>query len=319
MTPDRQLDDLETILADARAHWQAERRAGLPISERIGASIPWWLVIIAVAAFLLSIPHTVEVFGRTTPVVGVVAPAFVELGLLYCAANRYKLKLEGKRPGVIGIAFEGIVLIASVFVNTAGSLIAVASGTTLANMSLEAIMGGLGTLPIMNQVALVLVPFAGLMIPAGTWVAGEGLARLFLESRAIRDDEWVSAAPGVEYRALYNALIARGVPARHAERRAAAYIAGRHRQLDQQPDRRVRSAGKVEMAEYAGPDSGSEAESRDTSGLGRGEARARLDALFRDNPASVHLPVETLMELTGAKKSAVYEWRKMRTNGHQSE
>jgi hypothetical protein len=53
--------------------------------------------------------------------------------------------------------------------------------------------------------------------------------------------------------------------------------------------------------------------------LGKGEAKQRLDLLLRDDPASVHLPVEKLMELTGAGKSAVYDWRaanKHRLNGH---
>lgn len=47
----------------------------------------------------------------------------------------------------------------------------------------------------------------------------------------------------------------------------------------------------------------------DHTALHKGEAKAKLEALFQADPQSVDFPVEDLMRLTGAKKSAVYDWR----------
>ena len=315
----KQLYDLDKILTDARQTWETgERRKRTTVSARIGASIPWWLVIIAIVAFALSIPHTVEVFGRVTPVVGVVAPLFVEFGLLFSAANRYKLKLEGSRPHWIAWLFEVLVVVASVFVNGAGSLIAVVSGTVIADMPFEVIMTRLHELPIVSQVALVLVPFAGLMIPAGTWVAGEGLARLFLEERGERrdralDEEWRAAAPGIEYEALYNALVTRGIPPTRAAGQAERFIAGRyHRIADRPPvaselsDRHVQTKQTIRQEPDTSDNQPDAPDSPSDTATRQRNPNASRDALrlLGEHPDWLNIPVRRLEEQTGIDKSA---------------
>ena len=87
-TEQEQFLDIPAIRAQAREEWEAKARRALTVQERIGESVPWWLVLIAGVFFLLSVPHTVAVFNKITPLVGYVAPVGVEFGLLYAAFRR---------------------------------------------------------------------------------------------------------------------------------------------------------------------------------------------------------------------------------------
>src|SRR3989304_9212820 len=84
----------------ARQQWEKQARKRISIQERIGQSISWWLVMIALVFFLLSAPHTARIFGMLTPTLGYIAPVGVEMGLLYTAFRRKKAHTLNERvPG----------------------------------------------------------------------------------------------------------------------------------------------------------------------------------------------------------------------------
>lgn len=87
-----QYPDVATVRARARAAWEHNQRRRVPFQERIGSSVPWWLLIVAVVFFALSIPHTARTFDIITPTVGYVAPLGIEFGILYTSFYKHQLK-----------------------------------------------------------------------------------------------------------------------------------------------------------------------------------------------------------------------------------
>lgn len=222
----RVIIDVAGVRAKARREWDKRQRKAISIQERIGQSVPWWLVAVAGVFFVLSAPHTAVVFGTLTPVFGYVAPVGVEFGLLYAAFRRKQSKAAGLAVPWTLWALEVLLFVTAVVVNGAGSLQAVISATdSIQKKSTEELLNEFRDLDATGQVALVLVPLAALIIPIGTSVAGEGLATLFLERReqtGDAEDRWREVAPEVEYYALRDAYLARGVAPSRAKQWAAS-------------------------------------------------------------------------------------------------
>ena len=203
--------NIPAIRAQARAEWEARVRKSLSVQERIGESVPWWLVLIAGVFFLLSVPHTVAIFNKITPMVGYVAPVGVEFGLLYAAFRRRQVPRMSPQL----ILLEVLLFFTAVVVNGAGSFEAVVSATReIQGMSFEQLLGQYRDMPATSQVALLLAPIAAIIIPVGTIVAGEGLATLLLERRVqgdLLELRWREEAVTVEFAALRDAALMSGM------------------------------------------------------------------------------------------------------------
>ena len=203
--------NIPAIRAQARAEWEARVRKSLSVQERLGDSVPWWLLVVAAVFFLLSVPHTVVVFNKITPMVGYVAPLGIEFGLLYAAFRRRQVR----RMSLQLILLEVLLFFTAVVVNGAGSFEAVVSLTgDVQGLSIEQLLGQYRTLPAISQVALLLVPVAALIIPIGTTVAGEGLATLLLERRehgSLLETRWREEGQVVEFEALRDAALMSGM------------------------------------------------------------------------------------------------------------
>lgn len=203
------------VRLQARQQWEKQARKRISIQERIGQSISWWLVLIALVFFLLSAPHTARIFGMLTPTLGYIAPVGIELGLLYTAFRRKKAHSSNERVPKGDWALQVLLFITAILVNGAGSFVAVVDSTNeIKDLSLSMLINQFGVLPATSQVALVLVPLAALIIPIGTGVAGEGMAALFLERRQTGDlleEHWRMVSADIEFLALRDAAIAYGI------------------------------------------------------------------------------------------------------------
>ncbi len=206
--------DVKSVRVRARSEWERTTRRRIGIQERIGTSIPWWLVAIALAFFLLSAPHTAATFDRLTPGYGWVAPVAVEIALLYAAFMRRRMADKGMKISGATRTLEILVFLVAVIVNGAGSFISVVDSTGVQQLSFAALISDFGTLPATSQVALSLVLPAALIIPIGTSVAGEGIAALILERRSEGDlieREWREVRIEVEFYALRDEAIRHGL------------------------------------------------------------------------------------------------------------
>ena len=84
--------DWTQIRRKARADWEASIRSKVPISERIGASVPYWLILVLVGIVVLSASHTITILsvlsawdGRVIGSAGVIS---IEFGMLYAAFRK---------------------------------------------------------------------------------------------------------------------------------------------------------------------------------------------------------------------------------------
>lgn len=213
--------NVAVIRAEARAAWENDAKQKTGVQERIGASVHWWLVIVAAVFFALSAPHTAAIFNAITPVVGMIAPLGVEFGLLYAAFRRKKATETSENVPKTLWAMEVLLIIVSFAVNGAGAATAAMHGAGLEELSLAQVMDRFGALPFPTQVILFIAVLSAFFIPVGTLVAGEGLAALFLERRAgggLLELKWQKDGARVEFAALQAAaLMAGATPAKAAQ------------------------------------------------------------------------------------------------------
>lgn len=297
--------DIQALYSAAKAQWLKSEAPRRSFMDQIERSIPWWLVIIAGVFFLLSAPHTAAVFNQITPVFGVGAPFGVEFGLLYAAFVR-------KRNGAVSrwlLGFEMFLIVTSVLVNGAGALTSVVQSAGLTDLSWQALIDHFGALPFVSQVGIIMAALSAFIIPAGAVVAGEGLADLII--RRQEGDDWVerqwrAVEADILYRALYAWFSKQGETARIASTKARSETRGYLTSVgaDRMLPERAGNAGMPENAELPRTET-------ERPALSKGEARAKLETLFRDNPA-LFRDVPAVVALTGVSKTQVYEFRKMK-------
>jgi hypothetical protein len=258
--------------------------------------------------FALSAPHTARVFELLTPDFGYVAPIGVEFGLLYAAFRRKQSRMSGQKVPKTVWTLEILLFLTAIVVNGAGSLQAVVSSAGLDEKSMGTILEQFASLPATNQVALLLVPIAALIIPVGTSVAGEGLATLFLESdhdRELIEKKWQAVAPQLEFEALRDTALSLGVSPNRANRWAAGIT---NYGLSVHPSSTVRPDGERTVADTPGqPVDKSQS------------ARERVFSTLEMNPEAITLSVRKLAELSGVGKSAaadyLSEYKSIHANG----
>jgi hypothetical protein len=314
------------VRLQARQQWEKQARKRISIQERIGQSISWWLVLIALVFFLLSAPHTARIFGMLTPTLGYIAPVGVEMGLLYTAFRRKKAHSLKERVPKGDWALQILLFITAIIVNGAGSFVAVVDSTSeIKDLSLSMLISQFGTLPATSQVALVLVPLAALIIPIGTGVAGEGMAALFLERRQTGDlmeENWRLVSADIEFMALRDAAIANGVSPLKAIKWAAQIVNMDRPQVSVVSARpQVSAADSQRTAErtllIGGPDNGGH-------GTGQGytkqmNARDKARLYLEENPDAVDMSVRDLAARIGIGKTVAGEEMaafRARTNGN---
>lgn len=218
----------QQVRQQARIEWERREGRRLGVQERIGQSVPWWLVAIAGAFFALSAPHTSHIFDRLTPGWGWVAPIAVELSLLYAAFRRRQIaQSEEAMPS--GLRWlEIFAFIVSILVNGAGSFTAVVAGSAdTSTLSIAQLAARFGALPAQSQIALMLAPLSAFIIPVGTWVAGEGVAALILERRQtgnVIDQMWTRVRVEIEFAALRDAAVNSGISPGQASKWAAQLV-----------------------------------------------------------------------------------------------
>lgn len=207
--------DVDQVLTAAKILYYREKRKEIGLQERVGQSVPLWLIAVAVVFYCLSAPHTAETFNRLTPGWGFVAPIGVEFGLLYAAFRRKQIKTLGEETPYQLITLARILFTMGIGVNGYGALAAVLHSGGLDGLSIGAIIARFGELAAVSQAALFLVPLIALAIPFSINVVGEGLAALLLTYRAtgnVLDQRWAQERADIEFMALRNAAINAGIP-----------------------------------------------------------------------------------------------------------
>jgi hypothetical protein len=226
--------NIEAVIAKRKEEWMKEARKTISIQERVALSVPWWLIIIAAGLFALSAGHTAGVFLELSSV-GYAGPFVVEFALLWAAFAR--VNVSGKVSLALRV-LEVLAFIIAIFVNAIGAISRVAAIAKIDSFSFGALSAQYATLPLATQAVLLFVPLFALFIPIGTWVAGEGLAELFLKQRqsgTLLEQRWREAEILEVYRALYQAYIQSGMKPVQARRQSQTIANGLTRGGNQPP------------------------------------------------------------------------------------
>ena len=219
--------DIGTLYRKERTRWMREEAPRRSFQDIVAASVPYWIVIVALVLFGLSAPHTAEIFLMLTPRWGVIAPIGVEFGLLYAAFRRRLARSEGTRVPWTLWAMEILLFITAILVNGAGAFVSVVSVTGLDALSFSAILSEFTLFPATSQAALIMAMLSAFIIPIGTLVAGDGLADLTLERRehtSFREARWQEVAFMTVYRALYVHYLSQDHTDTQARKRALSEV-----------------------------------------------------------------------------------------------
>jgi len=309
--------DVKAVRVRARAEWERVARRKLGIQERIGESIPFWLIGIAVVFYMLSAPHTAGTFDLLTPGWGWAAPVGVELGTIYVAFRRYQLR-SAHEPLPASLRGLGVMLtLIAVVVNGAGAFAAVISGIGLTTLPFTEIVTRFGGLPATSQVGLLLVPLAAIVIPLGATVAGEGVAALILERRErgdLMDQEWRRVRIEMEFVALRDSAVQLGIPPGQAARWAASLVRDNMPQVSALPSDTSDASGRlaainpVENTSEVTKEPVRNGQLADGHGHGQGygrnpKARDKVLTYLSENPSATGLSVRELAAASGVGKS----------------
>jgi hypothetical protein len=221
--------DIETVYRQERQRWLREEAPRKSIRDYIAASVPYWIVLVAVVLYGLSAPHTAGVFDKLTPGWGWIAPIGVEFGLLYSAFRRRLAKANRETLPWTLWALEILLFVTAMLVNGAGAFTSVVTATQIDNLSFAAIVERFGNLPATSQAALIMALLAAFIIPIGALVAGEGLAALVLERRSgndFREEKWQDVEFTLIYRAVFVRYMQQGINEKDARRRAFSEVKG---------------------------------------------------------------------------------------------
>ena len=221
--------DMETIYREERKRWFREEAPRYSFRDLVAASVPYWIVIVALVLFGLSAPHTAEIFDMLTPGWGFIAPVGVEFGLLYAAFRRRLARSQQHILPWTLRAMESLLFVTAILVNGAGSFVSVVAANDLESLSFSAIIDNFGGLPATSQAALIMAGLSAFIIPIGTLVAGDGLADLTLEQQQrtdFRERQWQEVEFTVVYRALFVRYMQTGLAERDARKRAQAEVKG---------------------------------------------------------------------------------------------
>lgn len=319
--------DIETVIERRKRTWMKEASKRISLQERIGSSVPWWLIIVAGVLFALSAPHTARMFDQITPGFGFLAPFAVEFGLLYSAFRRKTDRQSGEKIPFALWALEILLFFTAVVVNGAGSLIAVTDKSSVQAMSISQILAAYFTLPIMLQVGLLLAGLAAFIIPVGTWAAGEGLAHQFLRQRksgSYLEEKWRDVEREEIRRAFYQELIGRGVVAQEARRRAEVLSAGMTQgQLKALPTGDA-IAVQLDMPKVSASSVHETVHVASMPKIGQAQgvnldARDRVRQYLKDNPSAEDMSVRELGRATGVSKSLAHEELQAHKASHSAE
>ncbi|MAS36070.1 MAG: hypothetical protein CL610_18830 [Anaerolineaceae bacterium] len=221
--------DMDTLYREEHKRWLREDAPRRSFRDRLAASVPYWIIVVALVLYGLSAPHTAGVFDKLTPGWGWIAPIGVEFGLLYTAFRRRLARSRQTSVPLTLWVLEILLFLTAMLVNGAGAFASVVESVGLTALSFTAIGQQFAQLPATSQAALVMAGLSAFIIPIGALVAGEGLAALALEHEDHHhpaDLAWQEAEFTVIYRAVYVRYIAQGLEERVARQRAHTEVRG---------------------------------------------------------------------------------------------
>jgi hypothetical protein len=192
------LIDIDLTYRAARSRWLKESAPRRAMADWFALFTPWSIVIVFAAAYALSAPHTAAVMDRVTPGMGFIAPIAVEFALIWASFEIRRARSADSPPLPAARFLRWFMLVIAVATNAAGGMSAVVAGTGVTELSATALYNAFEMLPLITQVALLMVIVAALAVPITAEATGGAIAQLVFERRS-RDDFREQAWQGVAF------------------------------------------------------------------------------------------------------------------------
>src|SRR5258706_11974287 len=154
------LPDFKTLYPQKRKRWLREEAPRRSLRDFITATVPYWIVLVALVLYSLSAPHMASVFDKLTPGWGWIAPIGVEFGLLYAAFHRRLGRDTAEKTPWTLWALEILLFVTAMLVNGTGAFSSVIATTKLDALSFSAIVDRFRALPATSQAALIMAGLA---------------------------------------------------------------------------------------------------------------------------------------------------------------
>lgn len=210
--------DIQKEQDSARAVFETQQSRRRNLNDWIITLLPVFMLLAAIAFYILSAPHTVALLDKATPGWGWVSPVAFEFFIVALAAARQ----AGWKSGQNIVLLYGL-LFASIVINVAGGFIAVVQSSSqddLKTATFEQLASKYSALPADLQVVLILVPIIGLLIPIAGKVAGEFVIKIGMGEikfqRVSVEDLWLKERFAQTKSALMRAAMKRGAGTRTA-------------------------------------------------------------------------------------------------------
>jgi len=204
--------DIARIETDARVVWERQSMRRMRLEQSVVRLLPLAVIVMALAFYLLSAPHTAHILDLITPGWGWVAPIGFELGVIGVAAFR-----EAGYRTWLTILLLGVLLSMATLVNVIGGFMMVIERSAAADVSrlnFEALLSQFGVLPAAYQAALFIVIPIGVTIPLAGWLTGEILIKLAMGKIVLQREDtekrWMRESSSVMRKALLQAALALG-------------------------------------------------------------------------------------------------------------
>src|SRR5258708_16433690 len=134
-----EIPDVETIYRQERQRWLREEAPRRSLRDFITATVPYWIVLVALVLYALSAPHTASVFDKLTPGWGWIAPVGVEFGLLYAAFRRRLARHTLEAVSWTLWALEILLFVTAMLVNATAPFSSILHPLQLDSLSFSAI------------------------------------------------------------------------------------------------------------------------------------------------------------------------------------
>ncbi len=198
------------IYERTRQRWLSVNARRVSPQERFSIWLPFFLVVIQLAFFLLSASHTIEMINKISRNVGLAAAVGFELGLIVLSYMIYLAQKRGTQMPIWWGALEVLLFMLIVGANFGGSIAAVLEATSVKAFSASAIIAAYGSLPLNDQIALGLAVLFSISVPIGSLVVGQAVAHLLLDSE-VQGSPIEARWERVAWKELYSAFYASGI------------------------------------------------------------------------------------------------------------
>ena len=285
--------DVATIYRMERERWIKDEAPKPAPFDYLGTIIPYFIIMVAIGAYVLSAPHTAAVLDKLTPGSGWIAPAFVELAIVFIAFRNKQLELAGRSLSGAMRLLLVLSFVTAIITNFTGALVSVVSSAGLDGKSGGEILNGLGMLPVTSQAALTMVVLMAFIVPIVAEVAGHEIAELIYSERRVdpRDVHWRKVESAMVYRAVFTELQQTGMDVSQARDTAKTLVAG---YLGKTTPRLVSSGPSHETVEVRQIETSVSRETSQTD---------RALQLMAEHPEYTAMPMRELEEMTGISRA----------------